>query len=81
MSKHTVATTKAPVTERALVQRINRALALRGERLRAGRGRSVDDLGDYFVVDVDRRAVVGKDITLEEYGRDLGVLQPWERVR
>lgn len=65
---------KKPVSRRALVQRINRKLAKRGHRLKAGRGEGV---GDYYIAK-------GKQITphvnIERLGRDMGVLHPYERL-
>jgi len=79
---------RAPVTERALMQRLNRALAKEGRLLRTQR--SVDyrgrrlyrspELGRFFVVDVNRSIVVDKKVDLEELGRELGVLNAWEDV-
>ena len=71
---------KVPVTMRALIQRINRKLASDNEMLRRTRGQASVDLGVYHVIDVSKNAVVGKDIDPEAYGRDLGVLKPWERL-
>lgn len=71
----------AVVTKRALVQRINRKLQHQSKMLKAlrsERGRS--DLGDFFVVDVGRNAVIRAHCDLEELGRELGVLGAWERV-
>jgi hypothetical protein len=68
-----------PITERALVQRINRKLKGQGEALRTTRGRR-GDLGDFYVVDLNRNFVVDKHVDLEECGRELGVLKPHERM-
>jgi hypothetical protein len=70
-----------PITTRALVQRINRALGKRDEVLKITRGeRARSDLGDFYVLDVSMNAVVSKDVDPEELGRKLGVLKEWERV-
>lgn len=70
-----------PVTHRALVQRINRALKKDNKNLKAARSEKVSqELGGYFVVDLHRNAVVSKDVDLEEFGRELGALQKFERL-
>ena len=74
---------KVPVTMRAVLQRINRTLARRGDhRIKATRGgaRLREELGDYYVIAVERHFIVETDVNPEAYGRDLGVLRPWERL-
>jgi hypothetical protein len=72
---------RVPVTLRALAQRINRVLAKRDEQLKTTRGgRARVDLGDHYVIDVARNFVIAKGVDLETWGRELGVLQPWEEV-
>jgi hypothetical protein len=63
-----------PVSKRALVQRINRVIAKEGDQLRATRGRQRPT---YYIVDVAEDA---RPVNLEELGRKLGVLQPYERL-
>jgi hypothetical protein len=36
------------------------------------------DLGDHYVVDVNRNVVVGTHVDVEAYARELGVLAKWE---
>jgi hypothetical protein len=83
--------TKIPITERAVLQRINRKLKRGGEMVRTnrrvanafGRGEMpCDPL--YHVIDIQRNFITGQldDIdALEEYGREIGVLMPWERLQ
>jgi hypothetical protein len=73
--------TMVPVSERALVQRINRKLWKESEVLKAARPntRAVQDLGRYYVID-DRNRVVRQHCDLEEMGRELGVLAAYERL-
>ena len=66
---------KMPVTVRALVQRINRALASDGKRLRATRGRIA---GTYYLVAGGR--VTQSAVNLDALGRKLGVLHEWETL-
>jgi hypothetical protein len=72
-----------PVTERALVQRINRKLKADGELLKKCRedSPSYHNLGDWFLIDVTINGVIGTDIDIVEKGRELGVLKPWERLQ
>jgi hypothetical protein len=73
--------TKAPVSKAALMARINRKLSRTNQRLKAARGdRQRLDLGDYYVINVNRNWIVSKGIDLEEYARELDVLQPWEAL-
>ena len=74
------------VSERALAQRINRRLARDGERLCRQRGLRGDmagfrwpELGEYYITD-DRNCIVAQEVSVETIGRELGVLQPHERV-
>jgi hypothetical protein len=71
-----------PITRRALVQRIGRALGRKGERLKANsRPGPAADLGNYYTVDINRRSVVQTHLDdLEKLGRELGVLKPYERI-
>jgi hypothetical protein len=71
---------RAPISLRALVQRINRRLAADGRTLRSPRGHgNAAPLGDYFVT--DDRGVVVAGVQPEKLGREIGVLRPWEEVR
>ncbi len=73
---------KVPVSERALVARINRVLAKDDETLRRCRddSRGFNELGRYYTVDFTRNVIVGKDHDLEKLGRKLGVLAPYEAL-
>jgi hypothetical protein len=70
---------KIKISERALLQRINRTLSERDEVLKKARSERVsDDLGRYFVLDTRLNAVVRKDVELEGYGRSLKALKDYE---
>src|SRR5580658_1271529 len=93
---------RAPVTARALVQRINRKLA--GEdapkpwdhgpyQLVALRGAAAEEFGKWVIVPTPNLADIAghgsagplsrieKDnVDLEGFGRELGVLRPWEAL-
>jgi hypothetical protein len=72
----------ADLTESALVSRINRALAKNGEGVRRCRRQSrwFHDLGRFYLVDVDRNAILRHDIGLEALGRELQVMLPYEEL-
>lgn len=70
---------QVPVTTRALVQRINRALAADDEVLKAARGaQALQDLGEHYILDIKRNVVTRKDVDIEAVGRSLGVLKEYE---
>ncbi len=73
---------KVPVSERALVQRLNRKLkdVDPPQLLRAARGSAAIALGNYFTVDIARNLVCEKDVDLEKLGRKLCALQEWEAL-
>ena len=72
---------KVPVTVRALVQRINRALEPAGKKLKAARGaRARADLGDYYVSDLRLNVVVTSNVDIGALGRKLGVLEELESI-
>ena len=70
------------ISRRALVTRINRALAKQGQALRRCRqsSRWHPDLGDYYAVDLGRNGIVDTHVDLVAKGRELGVLRPSERL-
>lgn len=72
--------TKVPVTERALLQRLNRKLAADGQAVRSARGEAAKHMGRFFTLDWRQTAVTGTNVDIEELGRELEVLQPWERL-
>jgi hypothetical protein len=81
------AVTKVPISERALFQRINRRLKKDGRALQTARGFSDGtywhentNLGRYYIVDVRRNFVVNHHLDLQELGRELEVLSPWEEL-
>lgn len=74
------------VTERALVQRINRKLAANGEVIRVMRPVRDGDrvyyehsgLGRFHRVDTDCNGLLDGDVNIVELGRELGVLRAGE---
>jgi hypothetical protein len=72
---------KIVVTERALFQRINRKLKEEGEQLRTARTPAVEaSVERYYILDVNRNFIAHEHVEMEALGRELGVLQPWEKV-
>lgn len=74
--------TKVPVSERAVLARINRKLAKSGEQIRKCRADSGPHatLGDYYCVNTKGNFVVYGDAELDRIGRLLGVLRPFEEL-
>jgi hypothetical protein len=72
---------RVPITEKALYQRINRKLRERGEVLKRARGHVETTLGEYYVVNVERNFVAQHHVSLDEFGRELGVLAGWESLQ
>ena len=70
-----------PITKRALLQRVNRALNKEDRQLKKAVGaRLQQNVGEYYVVDLRLNAVAMLDVDPVELARKLEVLQPWERV-
>lgn len=71
---------QATVSERALFLRITRKVRGEGQKVVAVKSkRDWPTLGHWLVVD-DNGEIVRSRFTLEELGRDLGALEPYEVV-
>ena len=72
---------KVFVTERAVVQRINRKLKEYGLFLKASRGAAAKaDLGPFYVIDTGKNTLARCRFDLEAYARTLEVLAEWESL-
>jgi hypothetical protein len=78
---------KVPVSERAVIARINRKLKPEGRQLKTKRGGWKKDMsGPYYVLDVERNTVVAggagqhSRIDLEAFARKLEVLADFETM-
>lgn len=71
-----------PVSTRALVQRINRILSKEGKQLKATRGAQAQQtLGEYYIAGIGTTSrQVAKAGNLENLGRSLGALRPYEQL-
>lgn len=70
-----------PVTMRALLQRINRALEKDGRVLKTTRGQRAEiELGRFYTIDARRHVVVDKDVDPEALARKLGALKRYEHL-
>jgi len=65
------------VTERALIQRINRALP-RGQKLKIARGKTAQNRGLFYLV--RRGEIIDPNVDMEALGRKLRVLRFHERM-
>ena len=77
---------EVPVSQRAVVSRLSRALAKMGKWLRKARGKTGmpnDFAGQYYIVD-DRNTLRDYAISverLEKLAREKGALRAWEVIR
>jgi len=69
------------VSERAIAQRVNRALAKRGQKLIKSKGpRQVAALGEWHIADERQGGIVSTNVSLADLARQEGLLQPWEGI-
>ena len=69
-----------PLTQRALTQRLARALARDGKRLRKTRAAPArSSVGDYYIIN-DSNGIVAHHVNLEQFAHELGVLQAYEHL-
>jgi hypothetical protein len=72
---------KVPVSWRALLARVNRALAKQDQQLHRSRTpRAEMDLGEYYVRDTSMNIIVDKFVDPEDLAREFGVLKDYEEV-
>ena len=70
-----------PVSEKALIGRINRRLKPDGELVRTARSlRAEHNVGRHYRLDVYRNLIVEMHVDLEELGRRVGALRQSERL-
>ena len=80
--------TKVPVSERALIQRINRKLRADDEMIRTSRWIHSDrggfyedhNTGRFFIVDFRENLMCKSHVDIEELGHELGALKAWEEL-
>lgn len=78
MKKQT-APVRVSVSRAALFARINRQLRKQDEALKVARSEKArQDLGDFYLLNLEFNGIIGKDVNPAELGRELGVLRPWE---
>lgn len=73
--------THVPVSERALLARINRRLAAKGQAVKKCREQSRwhKDLGSHYLVDVRANLIAATDVDLGDTAKELGLLKPYEQ--
>jgi|AmaraimetFIIA100_FD_contig_81_450009_length_1432_multi_4_in_0_out_0_2 predicted NAD-dependent protein-ADP-ribosyltransferase YbiA (DUF1768 family) len=77
MAKHAT----VPVSTRALIQRINRALKDDGEMLKTARSpRVASSIGRHYVVNINRNWITRQRVDVEALGRKIGVLSDYEHL-
>jgi len=71
---------KVNVSKVALLARLNRRLAVEGQRLRATRGkRAVQDVGNYYIISNENR-IVAMHVDPVKLAREIGALQLFEEA-
>jgi hypothetical protein len=70
------------VSRQALIARVNRRLAKQNESLRRcpENRRDYRTLGDFYILDISRNAVLAKHVDLQKLAKKLGSLKPGERL-
>ena len=72
---------KVPVSQRALIQRINRKLRPNHEQVQTARGgRALQNLARYYRINVWRNVVIQSDLDLEGFARELEAMAEWEKL-
>lgn len=78
---------KVPVSRRAILQRINRVLARKDQRLYVRRGtrdgnppRGWTDTGWYYIVDLRKNLIVAGHVDPESFAREIGALELYETL-
>ena len=69
------------ISQRELVQRINRKLAKNIEGVKkSSDGQPHDTKGDNFIIEFDQNKITTTDVDLEKLGKELGVLKDFEQL-
>lgn len=69
---------KVPITERALTQRINRALKKDNQKL--CKPRTEGELGGLYIINLLNNSIEASNCDLEKLGLECGALKPYERL-
>lgn len=67
-------------SRKAVLARVNRFLAKRGERLVRGVGHERERVGDWYCINERTNQITGVFLDLENCARTLGVLAPFEQL-
>ena len=71
---------RIPITLRALLERVRRRHTREGRTFYVSRGEQAKT-GRYFLVDANNHVVDAKINDLEAHAREIGALQPFERLK
>jgi hypothetical protein len=73
---------RVPVTERAIIQRINRKFATEkgkaSRQLKKSKGSIKEHIGDFYILDPTAGGITTRFVDVEKLARQLGVLADWE---
>jgi hypothetical protein len=72
---------QVPITRRALITRVNHKLAESDQQLIVSRGGTAKAaVGDFWVHDCGKQRIVRRDVDLEDYASEIGVLADYEKL-
>ena len=73
---------KIKISERAVIQRINRKLAKDNEKLKTlhETSQSIHNIGRHYIVDIYSGAILHTHQDVESLGREIGVLHNREKI-
>jgi hypothetical protein len=73
---------RAPVSKRALIQRVNRKLATEKQTLKTWRRSEMGryDAGDLYLLDLSYNSILREYVDLDTFARELGVLTDYEEL-
>lgn len=67
-------------SRRAVLARVNRFLAKRGEKIIRGVGHERERVGGWYCINERTSQITGVFLDLENVARTLGVLEAWEKL-
>lgn len=74
-------TKKVPVSKRAVIARINRALAKENQTLRVSRSNAErSNFGEAFILDTMHNTVVAHQISINDLAVEIGALKAFEEM-
>jgi hypothetical protein len=69
-----------PVSQYAILRRVNRALAHENCKLVTARGRAIDNVGKFYILNTRKNLIVEARVDLTKLATKLESLAPYERM-